>query len=281
MQMDDLSESVPQAKGFGDTFLFERELFSDLSELLATEILRKKQEEELYLLFQSAPDILAVASPNGHFSKVNKAFCEILGYTEKELTTKPFSYFIHPDDIDRTSKEYSDTISGERRAYNFANRYRTKQGTYRWIAWDYSSVFGEEGQAFAYGRDITERKAFEESLKNLYKILDQRARELTISNAELEQFAYVASHDLQEPLRMVSSFLTQLSKKYDTVLDDKARQYIDFAVAGARRMRQIILDLLDYSRVNRDTGEKEEINLKEIVSECSAIYRSKLEEKKG
>src|SRR5690606_3460789 len=97
-------------------------------------------------------------------------------------------------------------------------------------------------------RDITERVFAEKQLKELNEALRKNARALESSNAELEHFAYVASHDLQEPLRMVTSFLTLLEKKYNDLLDERGRRYIDFAVDGARRMRQIILDLLEYSR---------------------------------
>jgi light-regulated signal transduction histidine kinase (bacteriophytochrome) len=105
------------------------------------------------------------------------------------------------------------------------------------------------------------------------------AKELAISNKELEQFAYIASHDLQEPLRMVSSFLTQLEKKYGNALDDKAHQYIHFAVDGAKRMRQIILDLLDYSRIGKNEGERELISLNQVLEEVLALHRKTIEEK--
>jgi len=129
-----------------------------------------------------------------------------------------------------------------------------------------------------YFKDITDRKLWETQLKELNKNLEKHAKELAISNAELEQFAYVASHDLQEPLRMVTSFLTQLEKKYSDVVDDKGRQYIYFAVDGAKRMRQIILDLLDFSRVGRTENDLEEIDLNKVVNEVCGLYHRQIEE---
>jgi light-regulated signal transduction histidine kinase (bacteriophytochrome) len=115
-------------------------------------------------------------------------------------------------------------------------------------------------------------------LKELNSVLENNVRDLAISNRELEQFAYVASHDLQEPLRMISSFLTQLQRKYSDQLDSKANQYIDFAVDGAKRMRQIILDLLDFSRVGRVDTEIQSVSLNEVINDILILYRKRTEE---
>ncbi|MGZ3750264.1 MAG: PAS domain S-box protein [Mucilaginibacter sp.] len=126
--------------------------------------------------------------------------------------------------------------------------------------------------------DITERKNALEKLQETNESLQKHAKELAISNAELEQFAYVASHDLQEPLRMVTSFMTQLEKKYGDVVDDKGKQYIYFAVDGAKRMRRIILDLLDFSRVGKTEDDLELVDFNKLIEEVLALFRRKIEE---
>lgn len=126
--------------------------------------------------------------------------------------------------------------------------------------------------------DITERNVAMERLRELNNHLEKQAEKLEYSNAELEQFAYVASHDLQEPLRMVTSFLAQLEKKYAGVLDDKAKQYIYFATDGAKRMRQLILDLLEYSRVGRTENNLENVDLNELVQDVLMLFRRNIEE---
>jgi light-regulated signal transduction histidine kinase (bacteriophytochrome) len=90
----------------------------------------------------------------------------------------------------------------------------------------------------------------------------------------LEQFAYVASHDLQEPLRMITSFMTKLEDRYASQLDERARRYIDFAVDGASRMRQNILGLLQYSRVGKGDAMPEKIDLNEVMEEVCLLHQN-------
>ncbi|WP_209330282.1 sensor histidine kinase [Lunatimonas salinarum] len=127
--------------------------------------------------------------------------------------------------------------------------------------------------------DQIESKVIE--LKKLNRQLETHAGQLKQSNAELEQFAYTASHDLQEPLRMISAFMAQLDKKYHEQLDEKAHQYIYFAIDGAKRMRKILIDLLEYSRIGRIYEETSPIDVEGIVSECLAELRHKIQEKEA
>jgi signal transduction histidine kinase len=105
-----------------------------------------------------------------------------------------------------------------------------------------------------------ERKVTERTVE-----LEKRAKDLARSNSELEQFAYVASHDLQEPLRMVASFTQLLGKRYNDKLDDDAREFINFAVDGAKRMQTLISDLLSFSRVGTQGKRQEPIECDEVL----------------
>ena len=110
-------------------------------------------------------------------------------------------------------------------------------------------------------------------------MIKQYTHELERSNEELEQFAFIASHDLQEPLRMIASFMDLLKRKYGGQLDEKGNQYIHYATDGAKRMKQIILDLLQYSRAKRLTEGKEKVNLNELLLEFQKLRRKLISEK--
>lgn len=109
----------------------------------------------------------------------------------------------------------------------------------------------------------------------------QLNKELKIINEELEHFAYSVSHDLKEPLRMVKSFMNRLSQKYGDSLDEKAKQYIFYAVDGAERMGELINDLLEYSRIGRVNNQLEVTDLNELLEKVEKLNHSRLEETGG
>ena len=111
--------------------------------------------------------------------------------------------------------------------------------------------------------------------------LEQQQLELHRSNADLEQFAYVASHDLQEPLRKVASFCQMLQRRYSDQLDDKARQYIAFAVDGATRMQRLITDLLTFSRIGRVYDDSRSVELDEVAGQAEANLAGVITERRA
>ncbi len=215
-----------------------------------------------------------------------EGFNTLFGYKMRE--SKPgvdlWEAFIHPEDSRKIKQSIQKIINDPTEIYwKGQYRFRKFDGNYTTVADSGIVVRDEKGipyRIIGAMQDITERIQKEIVLKELNIQLNKRAEELATSNAELEQFAYIASHDLQEPLRMVTSFLTQIQKKYEPQLDEAGQIYIRFAVDGAVRMRRIILDLLEYSRVGRQQYLFEKINISEILKEAFSMYINIITEKK-
>ncbi|MGN6802535.1 MAG: sensor histidine kinase, partial [Ginsengibacter sp.] len=129
--------------------------------------------------------------------------------------------------------------------------------------------------------DVTERMRSEAIKKQLNENLEKRAEELEASNKELQRFAYVASHDLQEPLRMVSSFLQLLNRRIGKKLDEESMSYINYAVDGAERMKKLIHDLLEYSRVGNMQLKPVDVDCNEVMKTVCSFYSVALQETNG
>lgn len=189
----------------------------------------------------------------------------------------------HPDDIKKTKENLSNALDNpdvnrweaEYRVFNESGKivYVVDRGI---ILRDND---GKPTRMIGAMTNITEQKKHEAQLIALNESLQSYAKELERSNEELEQFAFITSHDLQEPLRMISSFMDQLKRKYEDKLDDKALQYIEFATNGSKRMKQIILDLLEYSRAGRPTDYVEEVNVNDIITDYKLLRGKIISEK--
>lgn len=208
---------------------------------------------------------------------------EICGLN-KEISSPTLDQFIpllHPEDKDEFIKNHLEALRGTpllRADYRLV----TKDGGIRYILIEASRECNEDGRPvklLGTLQDITKLKKNELALTDLNAEINKRAEELARSNGDLEQFAYIASHDLQEPLRMVTSFLSLIEKKYNNILDDNGRQYIHFAVDGATRMRRIIQDLLEYSRVGKFHSEQQRIDVNELLQEIVQLNQAIIEEK--
>jgi PAS domain S-box-containing protein len=188
--------------------------------------------------------------------------------------------FLHPEDKERVNAIVASCLETYE-PFSYECRIITGNGTNKMIYAKGRAILNEKNELVkmqGIAQDITENKQKEKELKKLNDELKKKAEELAASNRELEQFAYIASHDLQEPLRMVSSFLQLLEKKYKDQLDTAAQQYIDYAVNGADRMKILILDLLQYSRVSTNKEISTETDTREVVSQVLNDLSQKISE---
>jgi PAS domain S-box-containing protein len=210
----------------------------------------------------------------GRFLRANRALCEILGYAESELIGRTVKSISHPADRDITDEQRARIVSGDIESARWEKRYLRKDGSTVWVDLAIALVRDAHGvptHEIAIFDDITERKDAEAALHAAHQ-------ELQRSNAELEQFAYVASHDLQEPLRMVSSYTQLVQRRYEAKLDKDAHEFMNYVVDGAARMKQLIEDLLAYSRVGTRGKEFRLVEVEAPLRKAVSNLKSAMEE---
>ncbi|MGB7087431.1 MAG: PAS domain-containing protein [Phormidesmis sp.] len=253
----------------------------DITERKQTETQLKNSLKELadVRFALDCSSIVAITDQRGQITHVNDRFCEISQYSREELlgnTHRLINSGYHPSDF---FQQMWQTISSGQ-VWQGEIKNLTKNGSYYWVDTIIVPILDESGMPFQYvaiRSDITDRKQAEVALLQANekleakviertKELEKRAYELERSNEDLGKFAYVASHDLQEPLRTISSYTELLVEEYSDRLDGEAEEYVEFILDGTNRMQQLIKDLLTFSRVRTRGKEFSAVDCEGIVN---------------
>jgi len=225
-------------------------------------------------LLETSLDALVTISAEGEITDVNTATEKIAGLSRERLIGSDFSdYFTEPD----MARAGYQKVFAEGQVTDYPLAVRHTSGAITEVLYNASVYRNEQGTVlgvFAAARDITQRKRAEDKLRGVLAELER-------SNKDLEQFASIASHDLQEPLRMVASYTQLLAERYEGQLDEKAKKYIAYVVEGAVRMQRLVNDLLAYSRVGTRGNPIEPTDAGRVLGQAIGDLATAIEESRA
>jgi PAS domain S-box-containing protein len=208
----------------------------DITGAKAAESALAQARKDIDRFFGLALDLMVIVSVEGRFIRVNPAVVETLGYSPEELAGRRFMDFLHPDDVQMTLDTFASQAAGAS-VVALENRYRCKDGSYRWLLWSATSV--EDGMTFATALDVTERKQMEDDLR--------ASREQALEASRLKsEFVANMSHEIRTPLNGVVSMAELL---LDTKLNAEQREYAQVALTSAEALMRVINDILDFSKI--------------------------------
>jgi two-component system, LuxR family, sensor kinase FixL len=235
----------------------------DIDDLHIVEKLLRKSKAWSRSIFEGSPVGIALLNTNSVVIEVNPALEQILGYNANEIRNIGISNITHIDDIEKDSRLFDDLIESNIESYKIEKRYIRKDNKIIWanVMVSYIQNVGEDFQfIIAMIEDITQQKENEESQRLLVERLEE-------TNKELDNFAYIVSHDLKAPLRGIGSLANWLITDYKDKLDKEGADIIDLLINRVERMKNFIDGILQYSRVTRVKENDVDIDLNKVIKE--------------
>lgn len=252
-------------------------VFENITVRKQQEDLRQEQETQLRIIFEQAAVGMARLNTDGQWIQVNQRLCDLLGYSMPELLQTSAFELSHPDDVSIAQAHYQQLISGEKLHAGFEKRYLTQDGEVLWAQVTASPVYGQQGRLLYFIttiQDITQRKQADLALRSqkndLLKanlMLTRTMAALEQRNQELDQFAYVTSHDLKAPLRAIANLATWIEEDLGDRLPPENKEQLDLLTNRVHRMEGLINGLLRYSRIGRTRQSHEAVSVDELLTD--------------
>jgi PAS domain S-box-containing protein len=256
------------------------ELKRDIARRWEMEKYLAESERRLTTLLNNLPGIAFRARPDPGFTVefVSEGILSLTGYASAEFLSHKmnFSDLVIPEDRASLYENIEKALH-EKRSFQATFRIRTKKGEEKWVWSQGCGVFTPEGEPIALEGFTTDMTNFKKLEHNLNQAIDDLRR----SNEELERFAGVASHDLREPLRMVSNYCDLLKRDYADKLDENGKKFIAYATQGARRMSMLIQELLEYSRLGSEPKPFEDVDCANVVKQAMGDIAIAIRESKS
>ncbi len=242
----------------------------------------QRTTRELDQFFDLSLDLLCIANTDGYFVRLNPAWERILGYSTEELMSRKFLYLVHPDDLERTRKAVA-TLVSQGKLVRFENRYRCKDGSYRWLEW-ISAAAGF--LIYAAARDVTERKRSEAELARHREGMEEMIAERTVELAEAKAraelsdrlksvFLATMSHELRTPLNSIIGFSGILQQELAGPLNAEQKKQLGMVRDSSRHLLDLINDVLDLSKI--EAGQlpvaTETFDLRGVIEKVSQAMR--------
>lgn len=253
----------------------------NVSDMVLAESQRDESERKYRLIADNSLDVIGLHDTvAGHRIYISPNIKTFTGYEPEEVIGSGTFGLIHPDDLREVSQKMSG-LSPDTTFINMCYRFVKKDGTYIWVETTVHPVLDQEGKMIYFqttSRDISDKKQAEAALEQKMQELNEKNEQLQRyieSNLQLENFAYLASHDLREPMRTIVRFSQMLQQRLKERLQENEREYLDFIIKATRHLDRMIADLLDFSRVNQSPIEPQAFSPEYIVQEVKdALWKA-------